>query len=74
MDELEDKVEDEDKGKKHKQEDWPFAKSRVELENANYNSMDYRIFSFNAFGEPEQKSRDDIKIIKFISESDQKKR
>ncbi len=66
MVELEDAITNEDSEKKLKLS----LMSKKDLENADYNSEEYKLFTFNFLGEPKIKNRDEFKIIKSISESD----
>jgi hypothetical protein len=47
-----------------------FTASKKELEYCDYNSAEYRLFTFNFLGECEMKDKDDIRMITLIGESD----
>jgi len=75
---LEEKIED--TSKKNEHESGLDSKGRLaanteeNVENTDYDSPAYKIFSSNVFGDKELKSKDDIKIIRVVSENDLKKR
>jgi len=66
MPELEEKIIEESERRKHVL----VTAKRKDLENADYHSDEYRLFTFDFLGEQEQKGKDDVKMIAFIAESD----